>query len=114
MNLSRKFITAIALAVFTLGSAAAADHAVIRFADYGGIQNWRAADDGSLLIEARNRNWYRATFTAPCRDLKFEQSIGFVTDVVGHLDKFSSVMVGDQRCWFKTFEQIDDPKMFDK
>lgn len=100
---------AVALAFTTFGTAAAQDRAVIRFADYGGIENWRAGRDGSLLIEARNGNWYRATFHGSCHDLKFAQRIGFVTDVVGNLDKFSSILVDGRRCWFRSFEQIPDP-----
>ena len=99
----------VALALTTAGTTAAQDRAVIRFADYGGIENWRAGRDGSLLIEARNGNWYRATFHGSCHDLKFAQRIGFVTDVVGNLDKFSSILVDGRRCWFRTFEQVPDP-----
>ncbi len=110
MNKTIACLAALLLATLAGGGAVADERAAIRFADYGGIENWRPGPDGSLLVEARNGEWYRATFTSPCRDLKFSQSIGFVTDGLGRLDKFSSVVVSDgQRCYFKTFERIEDP-----
>lgn len=109
MNWSQKLLAAMALAVLAAGSAAAADRAAIRFADYGGIENWRAAEDGSLLVEARNGKWYRATFYGACPELRFETAIGFVTDSLGQLDRFSSVVVDGRRCWFRSFEEIEDP-----
>ena len=33
--------------------------AVIRFADLGGIENWRAEGDRTLLIEGHNHQWPR-------------------------------------------------------
>ena len=99
----------ILVATLAAGSVAANERAAIRFADYGGIENWRPAKDGSLLVEARNGTWYRATFHGPCHDLKFAQQIGFVTDGTGTLDKFSSVLVDGRRCWFRSFERIESP-----
>ena len=85
------------------------ERAVIHVADLGGIRNWRAEDDRTVLIEGRNRQWYRAELFGYCPGLRFAHAIGFVTDITGDLDKFSSIYVDGDRCWFKTFEKIDPP-----
>lgn len=85
------------------------DRAVIHFADLGGIRDWRADGSDAILIEGLNGRWYRATFFGPCIGLRFQESIGFVTDPGGSLDRFGSILVDGQRCWFRTFERIPAP-----
>lgn len=92
------------------GSAAADRAASIPFADLGNISNWRADGHEAMLIESQRGNWYRATFFAPCYELPFAESVGFVTEPGGRLDKFSSVVVAGQRCWFRDFEQVPAPE----
>jgi len=101
----------LALAAWAPGSAARADEekpsrAVIHFADLGGIENWRADGPDAILIEGRNKGWYRATFFGSCIGLQFAETIGFVTDSGGDLDRFSSLLVDGERCWFRTFEKL--------
>tara|TARA_R110000787_G_scaffold27087_3_gene75393 strand:- start:4218 stop:4607 length:390 start_codon:yes stop_codon:yes gene_type:complete len=83
--------------------------AVIRFADLGGIENWRAEGDRTLLIEGHNKQWYKADMMGPCTGLGFANTIGFVADPMGNVDRFSSVYVDGQRCYFRTFEKTDAP-----
>ena len=84
--------------------------AVLHFADLGGIRNWRSVDNGkALLIEGRRDQWYRATFFGRCTSLPFATTIAFATDTTGDLDKFSSILTRDERCYFRTFERIPDP-----
>lgn len=90
-------------------SKSSAEHAVIRFADLNGIRSWRAEDNRTLLIEGRNRQWYRAELVGYCPGLRFATAIGFVTDPLGDLDRFGSVYVEGDRCWFKSFEKIEKP-----
>ena len=89
----------------------AAERAELDFADLGGIENWRAAEDGdALLIEGRNDQWYRATFWGPCPEINFAQTLGFVTSrPTGNLDRFSSILVDGVRCNFRTFERTSPP-----
>ena len=82
-------------------------HASIDFVSLGGIDDWRAQGNEALLIKASNGNWYRAEFAAPCPGIRFRDAIGFVTDGTDRLDKFSSVLVHGERCWFRSFEKID-------
>ncbi|MEQ8507813.1 MAG: DUF6491 family protein [Rhodospirillaceae bacterium] len=81
----------------------------IHFADRGGIKDWRATSNEELYVESRNDQWYKVTFNAPCTSLKFANTIAFVTEPNGDLDKFSAVIVDDQRCFFDTFERVDGP-----
>ena len=81
--------------------------AVIDFVSLGGIRDWKAEGYDAILIQATNGTWYRATFFVPCLGLRFHESVGFVTDGTDRLDKFSSVLVDGQRCWFKSFEKVD-------
>ncbi len=84
--------------------------AVLRFADLGGIRDWRPADNGrAILIEGRRGEWYRATFFSPCTSLPFADTIAFATDATGDLDKFSAVLTRDERCYFRTFERVPPP-----
>ena len=91
--------------------AQAADRPVLRFADIGGIRSWQPADDGdALLIEGRNRQWYRATFWGTCPEIKFSTTIGFVTtEPTGDLDRFSSIIAEGRQCHFRTFEEAAPP-----
>lgn len=84
--------------------------AVLHFADLGGIRNWRSADNGkAILIEGRRGEWYRATFFGRCTSLPFANTIAFATDTTGDLDKFSSILTRDERCYFRTFERVPPP-----
>lgn len=91
-----------------------ANRAVIHFADYGGIRNWRADDEKELFIEARNDKWYKATFFGPCWGLRSAIRIGFVSDVGSSIDRYSSIIVrrpgnGTEECHFRTFEELPGP-----
>jgi hypothetical protein len=89
------------------------ERAVIHFADLNGIRDWRpAADDDSdsIFVEGRNGQWFRATFWMPCPDIHFVPAVGFVTDTLGNLDRFTSIIVDGKRCYFKTFERTTEPE----
>ena len=94
--------------------AAASNNAVLHFADMnGGIRDWRPAhgnDSDAILIEGRNNEWYRATFWAPCPEIHFTPKIGFVTDALGDLDQFTSIIADGTRCYFRTFERTTKPE----
>ena len=60
-----------------------------------------------------NKDWYRITLWAPCNELPFAIGIAFVTDSLGSLDKYSSILVGGERCYFRTFEKSGPPPAHD-
>jgi hypothetical protein len=76
----------------------ATSEARIPFANHGGIYNWRAVNDRTLLIQARTRQWFKATLFAPCIDLSFAERVGFESNADGTFDKFSSIRVRKQKC----------------
>ncbi|NBC22186.1 MAG: hypothetical protein GVY21_01785 [Gammaproteobacteria bacterium] len=102
---------AAAVLLATLAADAGAARATsIPFADLGNIEDWRAEGHDAMLIESQRGQWYRATFYAPCYELPFAETVGFVTEPGGSLSKFSSIVAGGQRCWFKTFEKTAPPE----
>jgi hypothetical protein len=85
------------------------DRAEINFVNYGGIRDWRADRDDALLVRAQNGKYYRATFFGPCIGLDFATRVGFVSDVMGSLDKFGSILVDGHECYFRSFTEIGKP-----
>lgn len=87
------------------------NRAVINFANFRGqINDWRAEGTKAIMIQSLDRKWYRAEFMAPCFGLPFTQTIGFVTDGLNQIDRFSSIVIrGHERCWFKSFEEVQAP-----
>jgi hypothetical protein len=105
---ARVLLTALALAATP--SSQASDEirpAVIDFVSLGGIEDWRPEGSDAMLIRGRNGSWYRARFFSPCIGLRFRDSVAFVTDGTDRLDRFSSVLVDGQRCWFRSFEKLE-------
>jgi Family of unknown function (DUF6491) len=101
--------------VLATGAAAAdspapAPRSEIPFANQGGIYDWRAEGDQAIVVESRDRHYFRASFLGPCLELKFRDRVGFVTDARDVLDKFQSVRVGDQTCNFISFDEIPKPE----
>ncbi|MBT5330190.1 MAG: hypothetical protein HOL48_00205 [Porticoccaceae bacterium] len=82
--------------------------AVIHFADLGGIKNWRALGNDAIEIESRSGDWYHVEFWNHCYGLRSANSIAFVTEPNGDLDRYSSIYVGrGESCQFRTFERMD-------
>ena len=80
--------------------------AVVRFADLGGIRNWRGLREGGLLIEGRRQQFYLATFFGVCLNLRTADAVGFVTDATGSLTQFDSIVVDGERCKFRTLQRV--------
>lgn len=69
----------------------------IPFADNGGIRDWQAIDNDSLYVQDRQGNWYIADLFGSATDLPYANAIGFDAGPTGKFDRFSAVIVGDQR-----------------
>lgn len=118
MNITARILMPVAVLALLAGCATQSSpnepppgpSAVLHFADLGGIRDWRPADNGdAILIEGRRGEWYKATFFGPCTSLRFANTIAFATDTTGDLDKFSSILTRDERCYFRTFERVPPP-----
>ncbi|MGE0828609.1 MAG: DUF6491 family protein [Hyphomonadaceae bacterium] len=86
-----------------------APEATIPFADFGGVQSFRPGDDNTLLLEGRGNRWYRATFFSPCREVRWAQTIGIISDRMGSVDRFSGILVDGRQCRFRSLVEIPDP-----
>jgi len=108
-------LSAVVTLLFAIGGNAIAEQqrTSIPFADIGNVRSWHADSSNELYIEAMNRTWYRTTFWSSCNSLPFAIAIAFVTEPNGELDRYSSILVDGERCWFKTFEQTTDPRRDD-
>lgn len=84
-------------------------YVTIPFVNHGAIQDWRPVDDKAILIATTNNRWYKATFFAPCFNLDGAFAVGFVTHPIGTLDKFSSILVDGQQCWFRDLQEVPAP-----
>jgi hypothetical protein len=105
-----KKLAVFALAMLVGVSLAQAAQDRLVFADLGGIRNFRPDGVEGIYIEGRNHRWYHASFMAPCHELKFQERVGFVLEPTGDLYRFSSILVGDEQCRFKSFERTEEPE----
>lgn len=115
----RKYIfPGITLLALALGAAApaqaetaenAAKEVSIPFANHGGVDDWRAVDDHTLLIKGLGKQWYKAELFAPCIDMKFVDRIGFLVEPDGSLSRWSGVVVRNQVCRFKSLTKTTPP-----
>jgi Family of unknown function (DUF6491) len=78
-------------------AAAPAAEVQIPFAKHN-IWNWQVVDDKTVLIQDQGRRWYKATLFGNCFNLSFATQIGFDSSPGGTFDKFSALLVRDQRC----------------
>jgi hypothetical protein len=115
-TLNRKLIPGLVLATNLLaaGNALAADRVAIPFAELGNIKGWHAENSEELYVENLHGQWFRITFWSPCNQLPFAIGIAFVTDSIGSLDKYSSILVNGESCWFRTFEKSAEPLSADE
>lgn len=83
--------------------------ASITFPSNATIRNYRADGERGVWIEDRRRNWYYASFYGRCRDIDFAQSIGIDTRGTSRLDRFSMIIVGNERCAIVRLVTADKP-----
>ena len=75
-----------------------------------GLLNWKADGDKGVYLQSSDTQWFHATFFMPCLNMPFATKLSFISDGPKDLTQFSSILVRDQQCWFKTFEMSDPPK----
>ncbi|MHB1204150.1 MAG: DUF6491 family protein [Rhodospirillaceae bacterium] len=83
--------------------------AQILFANQGGIRDWRALDDKGLYVRGQDGQWYYATLFASCFGLPSTTGIGFVTTPGGGFDKFSAIVVENNKCPVVSLVKSDPP-----
>ena len=84
--------------------------AQISFADRNGIVDWQVVDDKTVLVKDRGGRWYKATLFNSCFDLpSASQRLEFKSNANGTFDKFSTIIVRDQRCQLTSFVATTAP-----
>lgn len=91
------------------GSAKSPAAASISFVEFGNIYDWRADGSKGIYIESDDRKWFYATFMSPCTDLPFSEHVGFRSTPPLPLDKFNSIEVRGETCYFQTFDHSPGP-----
>jgi hypothetical protein len=83
--------------------------ASIAFPSHATIRNFRADNERGVWIEDMRRNWYYVSFFGRCRDIDFAQSIAIDTRGSSRLDRFSYIIVGNERCAIDRLLTADKP-----
>ncbi|WP_374488017.1 hypothetical protein [Zoogloea sp.] len=63
----------------------------------GSVLDWVVLDDSQLLLQTRDRQWYRVRLFMPSWGLASAQSLGFVTGPDGDLAAGGQLLIGAQR-----------------
>lgn len=63
----------------------------------GGVLDWVVLDDSQLLLQTRDRQWYRVRLFMPSWGLASAQSLGFITGPDGALAAGGQLLIGGQR-----------------
>lgn len=115
------WLVLVGAAIGWLGLAAAEDDArrvepadapklSIPFASRGGVRDWVAVDDATLLLQDNFRKWYRVRLAAPTRHLLHAEGIGFVTGPSGTLDRAGSIAVRGRHYPIASITPSEGPK----
>ncbi len=82
----------------------------IPFAQFGGIDDWRADGTKALYLKGRrNNDWYYAKLMSTCQGLNFANTIGFRNEATGNFDKFSAIIVDGQPCQITSLVKSEKP-----
>jgi hypothetical protein len=73
------------------------------------IWNWQVVDDQTVLIQDLGRRWYKATLFGHCINLSFANRIAFDSSPSGTFDKFSAILVREQRCPLRSLVETAAP-----
>jgi hypothetical protein len=73
------------------------------------IWNWQVVDDQTVLIQDQGRRWYKATLFSRCINLPFANTIAFDSSPDGTFDKFSAILVREQRCPLRSLVETTAP-----
>ena len=106
----RPFLLAAALASPAVAAPPAAPEASIPFANHPrAIRTFEAVGDDILYLQDRQGRWYRAELGGPCIGLRWANGIGYDTRGGLSLDRFSTILVGDERCPIVSLTRSEAP-----
>ena len=88
----------------------AGEQVSIPFASHArSIRTFEAPTDDVLYLQDRQRRWYRAEIGGPCFGLRWAQAIGYDTRGSLSLGRFSTILVGRERCPIVSLTRSDGP-----
>lgn len=88
------------------------EQASIAFANQrSAVTSWQADGREGLWVESGRGEWYYAKFFAPCIGVDHAVQVGFDTGTSERLDRFSHVIVPNERerCAIMSFTKSDPP-----
>jgi hypothetical protein len=110
MSFTRVSIIFAALLAATPALAQSAPEEVsISFAQFGGIDDWRADGTKALYVKGRGNDWYYAKLMSTCHGLNFANAIGFMNEPAGDFSKFSSILVDGRPCKLTSLVKSEKP-----
>lgn len=87
-----------------------AGNAAIPFVNLGNVYDWASDGRRGIYIQTLDRSWYYAKTLAPCFNLPFALSVGFVVKPAGgSFDKFSSIVVQGEVCPIRSVRRSGPP-----
>lgn len=82
----------------------------IPFANFGGIDDWRADGNKALYVKGRRSNeWYYAKLFSTCHGLNFANTIGFESTPPQDFNRYSTILVDGQRCALISLVKSEKP-----
>jgi len=81
------------------------------FTNFGRLNSWAQIDRFQLVVWATNTRAYLITVRPPCVNLPFATSIGLTQSTSRVSANFDSVVIGRERCWIQTIQEIDVQQM---
>jgi hypothetical protein len=86
-----------------------AEEVRIPFARFGGIRDFEADGYDAVYLQDRGRRWYHAELAGRCRELPWAFGIGVDTRGSATFDRFSSLIVGHDRCQLLSLTRSGPP-----
>jgi hypothetical protein len=81
----------------------------IAFPNRGGIVRMQADGDDALYVQDRHQDWYKAQLYGPCYGLSRALGIGFDTRGSSDFDRFTTIVVGGERCPIQSLSRSGPP-----
>lgn len=89
---------------------AAREEVRIPFVNFGGVRSFHADDDDVVYLQDRSRRWYRAQLIGNCFGLRWANRIGVDSRGSTSVDRFSTLIVDDERCQLNSLTRSEKPE----
>jgi len=73
------------------------------------IRTFEAVGDDVVYLQDRRSRWYRAELGGPCFGLRWANRIGYDTRGSLSLNRFSAILVDDERCPIVSLTRSEPP-----